>query len=284
MNNLESFIYKARDILPSASFLEYSTSSERSTLEKLVDAAGEWMYEKEAQTATGDLLKAKLKEMTDIVNPVNKRQKEWEARPAAIAAYEKVLEETTGFVGMIKNGIEKAKEAAESASSAAVEAAEEASKSASSVAAKATGESDSTDDLDDLDEEIPEEPPAAIPTPNIADLFSGYKDDDLTEAQKLYEDAKAYLDENVAKQAKLAITENPAFDVAELDAKAKKLTDQVMRIVGRNVPKWTPPKSSSSKSKSKSKTKSKKSSSSSSSSSASSSSSSSSSSSAKDEL
>ena len=275
MNNLESFIYKARSILEDTDFAEYSTSSERSTLEKLVDAASEWIYEKEGQVATAAVLKSKLKEMTDIVNPVNKRQKEAGLRPAAIEAFEKSLGETTTFIEIIKNGIEQAKASAASA-------AEEASKSASSVAEAVTGEA-SGDGLDDLEEDMPSssEEPAASATPNLADLFSGYKDEDLVDVQRLYDDAKVFLDENVAKQAKLAVTENPAFDASELNAKAKKLTEDVMKIVGRNVPKLKPGSSSSKKEKSKTKTSKKEKKSSSS---TSSSASSSASSSVKDEL
>jgi hypoxia up-regulated 1 len=232
MNNLESFIYKVRSILEESDFTEYSSSTERTSLEKLVDAASEWMYEKEGQSATAAVLKAKLKEMTDIVNPVNRRQKEASLRPGAIKAFEKALEEATGFADFIKNGIAQA---AASASSAA----EEASKSASSVVSEVTSES-SRDALDDLDEELPSQSKEPTPsaTPNIADLFSQYKPEDLDDIQKLYDEAKEYLAGQVAKQAKLTPTDDPAFDSADLETKAKKLSTDVMKIIQRNMPKW----------------------------------------------
>jgi hypoxia up-regulated 1 len=201
---------------------------ERSTLKDFVNAVHDWMYEKEAQSATATILKAKLKEMKDIVTPVQNRQREASLRPKAVALLEKSLGETTMFLNLIKSATEEAEKARSSAN-------EEASKPTTSAAAGSNA-----DPLADLEEEFPSVSQEASPgaTPKIADVFNQYTPEDLSEVQKFYDEAKAFLEERVKKQAKLAPTENPAFDASELDAKAQSLNDAVIRIMERRMTKF----------------------------------------------
>jgi hypoxia up-regulated 1 len=230
MNNLESFVYKARNLLEESDFIEYSASTERSTLEKLVDAVSEWMYEKEGQSATAATLKAKLKEMKDIVTPVQKRQKEAGLRPNAVKALEESLEQTTTFLNLIKNAVEEAAKASASSLSTT---------EAAAPSAPVAGD----DPLSDLEEDLPtasddNTPPSASTTPKLSDLFNAYTPADLDEVTKLYDEAKAFLEERVAKQAQLALTADPAFDASELEVKARKLNEDVLRIMERSMPKF----------------------------------------------
>ncbi|KIW05082.1 uncharacterized protein PV09_04230 [Verruconis gallopava] len=256
MNNLESFIYKARGLLEENDFIEYSTVDERKKLEKLVDSVSEWIYEKEGQSATAEVLKSKLKEMKDIVTPVQERQKEAESRPAAIKMLQKSLNETTTFIKLIRNALEQSASASsETTASESVQvtkSATDASESSTSRGAETITED--TDPLAALEEDLPpvsESMPESTKKP--ANPFEMYTAQDLADVQNLYDNAKTFLEEKLAKQAELAITENPAFQASELENAAKKLNEEVVKIVERHMPKWSSG-SGGTKSKSKAKT------------------------------
>ncbi|KAF4630814.1 hypothetical protein G7Y89_g7319 [Cudoniella acicularis] len=75
LNQLEGFTYKVRGLLDNEEFVAASTTEERATLEAKSKAASDWIYPSGAE-ASREELKAKLKEMKDVVGPIESRKKE----------------------------------------------------------------------------------------------------------------------------------------------------------------------------------------------------------------
>jgi hypoxia up-regulated 1 len=80
LNQLEGFTYRARDMLDDAAFIAASTDVERASLEEKSKAASEWLYDDGAD-ASREELKSRLKEMKDIVTPIERRKEDSATRP-----------------------------------------------------------------------------------------------------------------------------------------------------------------------------------------------------------
>ncbi|KAF1844239.1 heat shock protein 70-like protein-like protein [Cucurbitaria berberidis CBS 394.84] len=226
LNSLEAFTYRSRDYLEDESFIGASTSAVRSTIEKALSAASDWIYS-EGTDATEKVLKAKLKELEDIVNPVLKRKDESAKRPDAI----KELKDTIAHlkeVEQLVDGQIKTQSAESSKSSEAV--------SKASAASSASPSADPMDDLEDAD------PSASAPLdPEITEVPTIYTDSDLKNIQELASKAQKWLDDNEAKQKKLKETEDPAFSVKDIEAEKKRMDDTIMEMMTKKMRHFKPP-------------------------------------------
>ncbi|KAL6705637.1 lumenal Hsp70 protein [Coniothyrium glycines] len=242
LNSLEAFTYRARDYLEDETFIGASTSAVRSTLEKALSVASDWIHSEGAE-ATEKVLKGKLKDLEAIVNPVLSRRDEAAKRPDAI----KQLKDTIAHIKEVEQLVEgqiKTQLVQSSESSEAVSKASEASASAASASASA-------DPIDDLEDE---DPSASAPAePEITDVPTIYTDSDLKHVQEIKASAQKWLDENEAKQAKLGVTDDPAFTIKELEAEKKKLDDAVMDMMMKKMKHFKPPNQNKPKSKPKAK-------------------------------
>ncbi|PNS15177.1 Heat shock protein 70 lhs1 [Sphaceloma murrayae] len=249
-NTLEGFTYRARDLISDSSFEEFSTEAVRSKISDLLSSTSDWLYG-EGASATSDVLKKKLAEFTDLIDPVKKRQQEAKDRPEKIKLLQQVLDQTKTLMENVSKDIEKA---AKSASSAA-------EKAASSVSSAVTPESSSAkDDLDDLEE--PETSTTTSSAKAEPSNFTPYTKEDLSEITELYESIKQWLEEKVTAQKKLKPFEDAILSGRDLEAKGA----EINRVMGSLVQKKIRmPKKTSSKKPKAPKTKKGKSSSSSSS-------------------
>jgi hypoxia up-regulated 1 len=250
LNQLEGFTYKARDLLEDEDFITASNSEERASLEAKAKEASDWIYA-DGRDATRDELKAKLKEMKDIVAPIETRKEEAAGRPEQIKALENALNATKNVIIGIKAQIENDTVAHSSFSS-----------SKSSSATASTTASASADDFADLEDDVtstisasPEEETLDPPT---------YTTKDLEAPQKLYDETSAWLIEKLAEQEVLPPTSNPVILVKDLIAKAKELqaiqVDLIMKSMRKpykptRKPTSKPKASKSKKAKSSTKTK-----------------------------
>lgn len=173
------------------------------------------------------VLKGKLKELEDIVNPVLSRKAEASKRPEAI----KELKDTITHMKEVEDLIDgqiKTQSVESSKSSEAVSRA-----SASPVA------SPSTDPLDDLEDA---EPSASAPVePEITEVPTVYTESDLATIQDLASKAKKWIEDAEAKQKKLSETDDPAFTIKELEAEKKKLDDAIMDMMMKRMKHFKPP-------------------------------------------
>lgn len=220
LNQLEGFTYKARDLLDNEDFVAASTEEERTSLDTKAKAASEWIYSG-GSDASREELKAKLKEMKDIVGPIETRKEEAAGRPEALKALQQAINETKqiieGVTGQIENDTK-------------IHSSFSASKSAASANPTKSATVDEFADLED-DATATESAPLEEETlePPI------YTTDDLVLPQSLYDSVTTWLTEQLAEQEKLPPTADPVLLVKDLTAKTKELTDMHVDILMKSM-------------------------------------------------
>ena len=256
LNQLEAFTYKVRDILDNEDFIAVSTPKERKDLEAKSQAASEWIYAG-GSNAGRDELKKRLKELKDIVDPMETRKEEAASRPEQVKLLYEALNQTKTFIDTIKGQIENDTKAHASFSS-----------SKSSAAAVSTSTSTSTtateDDFAGLEDDSPDtlsttSAPAeeeTLPPPL-------YTMEDLTTPQTLYDTISKWASSKLTEQEKLPPTTDPIIVTKDIAAKTKQLQDATIELIMKTLkqptnPKKIPPKDSSKPKKSSDKSKSKK--------------------------
>ncbi|KAG9236360.1 Hsp70 protein-domain-containing protein [Amylocarpus encephaloides] len=225
LNQLEGFTYKVRDLLENEEFIAASTAEERALLESQSKAAGEWIYSGGVD-ASREELKAKKKEMKDVVDPIQVRKEEAVSRPEQLRLLQEALNQTqlmiTGIQEQIVNETKK----------------HEAFSSSKSSVARATTTpappSTTVDDFDGLDDEPtttadPEPVPEETLDPPV------YSVTDLDKPQKLYDDISAWLKEKLAAQEKLTETSDPVLFSKDIADKAKELQDIQVELIMKSM-------------------------------------------------
>jgi hypoxia up-regulated 1 len=228
LNSLEAFTYRARDYLEDESFIGASIAAVRSTLEEKLGAASEWIYSDGAE-ADEKTLKAKLKDLEDIVNPVLKRKSEASKRPNAVKELKDTIAHLKEVVQLVDGQI-KTQSVESSKSSEAV------SKASASPSA-----SPSADPLDDLEEGTPAASPSEPAAPEITEVPTVYIEEDLKKLEELLASTQKWMDENEAKQAKLGATDDPAFTAKDLTAEKKRMDDVIMEMMMKKMRHFKPP-------------------------------------------
>ncbi|KAL9111946.1 MAG: hypothetical protein Q9187_007854 [Circinaria calcarea] len=243
LNTLEAFTYKARDLLEDDGFVAASTETERATIEEKFRSTSEWLYGDGAE-ANRETLKLRLKELRDLVDPIQKRKDEAIKRPQEVKLLQQVLEQTRTLVGVMREQVEKA-------SIAAAEASSSSESSSSESLSQATTTSSVVDDFADLDDEptTTSAPPASTKIPETP-VYSEKDLDDLTNA---YTTIESWFDEKLAEQKKLSPTDDPVLLSSEMAAKSKDLNKVIVGLLSRKMK--VPPKPKSSNKPKTSKTK-----------------------------
>ncbi|KAH6971717.1 Hsp70 protein-domain-containing protein [Ilyonectria sp. MPI-CAGE-AT-0026] len=225
LNKLEGYTYKVRDLLEDESFIAASTEKERTKLATLSSEISEWLYEDGAD-ATKDQLKAKLKVLQDIANPVQKRIVETEKRPDLLSNLKTVLSKTDEFIVKIKSQIEEHEAWHKSASESPAS-----SESTSSSTTEASAETPAGD-FDGLEDED-----AAATARKMEDVIREkgpipplYTLEDLTEVTELYESTTRWLKRLEPKQAALKVTDDPVLLIKDIEAKTVKLEQAGIQV------------------------------------------------------
>ena len=243
LNTLEAYTYRVRDMINDESFVSVSTEEQRGEIDRVSKAASGWLYDDGAD-AKIEVLKARLKEIQELVNPIQKRKEEATKRPDQIKALQDAIEQTKSILKVLQDSNERA-------SIASVQAAE------STVASETTPTTTDlpTFNLDDLDDETTSSSSATttMPMPEMP-TYSAEELDQLTSA---YEAAEKWLDEKLAAQDKLTPSEDPILLSKDLKSKAEKLNKIVIDALSKQMTMPGSKKSKSKTSKSKTKTKSK---------------------------
>jgi len=227
LNVLEGFTYRARDLLTDAGFEQASTEDARAKLTSLLGSTSEWLYG-EGVTATTDVLKAKLKDLKDLVDPVQLRQKEALARPAMVEGLEKVLNSTKQMVAGVADQIKKMEEATKEAEEAAAKA------SASPVDGEATDDAEPT----------PSKPAFEHPK-----MFAPYTWADWDELKEKFDVANKWYEENAPSLKSLAAYDTPKVLAKDIESKTNELNDYVNRLMNKKYEQAKQQKPSTKKSK-----------------------------------
>ena len=239
LNTLEGYTYRVRDMLENEGFIAVSTEKQRSALESMNKEASDWLYGDGTEAKTAEF-KKRLRELEDLVKPIQIRKEEAVTRPEQVDSLRKSIQQTKDFVKSLKETAEKASRAAE-----------EASASAASTASETTSTVDPLDELDD--------DPVASPTlstPPIPEMptFSG---EELLSIEFAYEKVEKWLEEKVVAQDKLKPFDDPVILTKELTTKGEELNKVLIDALTKQMSGGKKKsKKSSTKTSSKSKTKS----------------------------
>ncbi|KAK2882601.1 hypothetical protein FQN49_000173 [Arthroderma sp. PD_2] len=263
-NELEGFIYKARDWLDDESFTKATTKDFLQKLEEKITVAGDWIHEDGSEAGTKEL-KDKLRDFKDFVKPVLQRKNESATRPRKVEALRGSLDSAKMLLEIMESQI-KAEESLFSSSLSAFEAAatESPSSSADTTSTTEAPEASPSEDLDNLDEDnFSSEPssstvsaPAVKPTLS----YSLYTPEDVSTTSKLLESSTTWLDTKIEEQSKLSESEDPVLSIAEIDVKLKEIEQVLSSILTKQRrPNTGKPKSGNKKKNGKDKTKSQKS-------------------------
>ncbi|CZR66057.1 related to stress protein ORP150 [Phialocephala subalpina] len=243
LNQLEGFVYKVRDLLENEDFIAASTEKERAELETKSKAASDWIYSGGADAPRAEL-KSKLKEMKDIVTPIEVRKEEAITRPEKLKALQDALNQTQQVIAGITEQIANDTKAHSSFSS---------SKSAAKTATTTTAApSSSTNEFADLeDDEATTTTSAPVEEATLDPPV--YSEVDLIAPKSQYEEISKWLSDKLPEQEKLGPTDDPVILSKDLEAKAKILTDMHVELIMKSMRK--PFKSSRSSTKPKPKAK-----------------------------
>jgi hypoxia up-regulated 1 len=226
LNQLEGYTYKVRDFLEKEDFIAASTEEERSSLEAKSKSASEWIYG-DGATANRDELKAKLKEMRDIVEPIQLRKTEAVARPEQLKLLQEALNQTQTMIAGIKEQIVNDTKAHESFS---------ASKSSASKATPVPTPSTKADDFDGLEDEATATA-EDLPEPEETMNPPTYSSADVIKPQNLFDEITAWLTAKLVEQEKLIETADPVLLSKDLESRSKLLQEVQVELIMKSMQK-----------------------------------------------
>lgn len=248
LNELEGFTYKVRDLLDNEKFVAASTEVERKSLEEKSSAASDWLYGDGAD-ATKEELKKKLKELQDIVVPIQNRVEEATERPKLLTNLKEALSKTDEFVKSIKDKIAEAE--AWTSSQLASASSSSTSSSSSTTTPAPSG------DFDDLEDDTTTSS-TKTKAAKMEDVLKErgpvpplYTLEDLKETEELYVKITAWLEEKEPEQEKLGATDDPVLTSKALREWREKLDKAGMDLAMRSVRNFDKKKAKSSSSKTK---------------------------------
>ena len=96
-NNLEAFIYKAKEFLYEDRVQEVTTEEQRAALNERLDKDGDWLYE-DGETAKKEEFAGKLKELKTLYDPIQFRFDESKKRGELVEAMKKTLSDIPTWV------------------------------------------------------------------------------------------------------------------------------------------------------------------------------------------
>ena len=222
-NNLESFIYRSRDLINDQEFLKAIPKKGLAALEAKVSDADEWLYGAGISAGTQDI-KSKLTGLKELVEPVLKRQKEHTLRPTKLQALRQNLSSAKSFLEVIDAQI-KAEKSLSSKSATATSDEDE-----SSPAPSPDSGSDDFASLEDSESSSTTSSPSATPSSSVASIFTK---EELTSLATTFNDINSWLDSETRKQAGLSESDDPILTIALLDAKARELDGALNKIMSK---------------------------------------------------
>ena len=225
MNTLEAFVYRARDLLTDESFIAASSAAERSKLQIKLHEASEWLSDDGADAGRKDL-DARLKELRDIVSPVELRKEEAIKRPQEIKLLREAINQTRSLVNVVAEQVKRSDEAALSVSASVDE---------ESIAATST-----TDEFADLEDSTSTISTAVTPSPSVETELPAYTSEDVSSLTAVCQSVEDWLAKKIDEQAKLSAHEDPVILSEDIAVKAKELNKAVMDMLQKSI--RVPPK------------------------------------------
>ncbi|KAJ5901580.1 hypothetical protein N7495_002108 [Penicillium taxi] len=232
LNELESFVYRSRDLIESEDFAKAIKEDQLATLQDKVAKTSDWLYEDSDNAKTADF-QSKLKELKSIVNPALKRIKETTNRPARVALLQDTLKNAESMKQLIESQIEIDQQAYSSESASSTSTTEESVSSSPTPAA-------SSDPLDDLDDDSystsassKSTTKSTAPAKPTGPKYTLFTPADLTSLTLVYESTKPWLETQLSVQATLTESDDPALTVMEIDNRLREFDRILNRMYER---------------------------------------------------
>lgn len=96
-NELEATVYRARELLEDSSFVRAAKESETSTLRSTADALEKWLSD-DSDGADANAIQKKMRELTKLIDPVQKRLVQAAGRDASAQGVRDALDQTASFL------------------------------------------------------------------------------------------------------------------------------------------------------------------------------------------
>ncbi|KAE8323436.1 Hsp70 protein-domain-containing protein [Aspergillus sergii] len=228
LNELESFIYRSRDLVDDEEFAKVIKPDQLAALQEKSAAASDWLYG-DGENAKTSEFQERLKALKDIVNPALKRQQENAARPARIELLQDMLKNAKTVLDLMEKQVKQDEDLYSSSLSAP-------STSEETSSATSPGEPPSTaDPLEDLDED----PYSSTASQTISTTatakptgpkYSIFQPSDLAGLAQTFESTNTWFETQLALQEKLTESDDAVLTVAELDTRLRELERTMNRI------------------------------------------------------
>jgi hypoxia up-regulated 1 len=236
LNELESFIYRSRDLADNEEFVKAVKPDQLTVLSERVSKASDWLYEEGDNAKTADF-QSKLNDLKAIVNPALKRMKESSARPARVQLLKDMLKNAESMKELIKNQIENDEQIYSSSLSASSASTTETS-TETSTSTPAPAASD--ENLDDLDEDAysassssTTSTTSAAPAKPTGPKYSLFTPADLAALTQAYESTNPWLETQLSLQETLSESDDPALTVVEVDSRLREFERILNRMYER---------------------------------------------------
>ncbi|KAF7593273.1 lumenal Hsp70 protein [Aspergillus hancockii] len=233
LNELESFIYRSRDLVDDEEFAKVIKPEQLTILQEKVATASEWLSDDGDDAKTSEF-QEKLKSLKDLVNPALERQKENAGRPARVELLQEVLKNAKTVMDLMEKQVKQDEDLYSSSQFAS--SASTSTEASSSAPTTPSSESTSTaDPLEDLDED-PYSSTASQPTSTASapkatgPKYSVFHPSDLTGLARIYESTNTWFETQLSLQEKLTDSDDPAMTVAELDTRLRELERTMNRV------------------------------------------------------
>lgn len=246
LNELESFIYRSRDLVEDDEFVKALKADQLALLKEEVAATGDWLYGDGTEAKAVDF-QEKLKSLQDIVNPALKRKSENSVRPARVQLLQDVLGNVKTIAEVMEKQIQDDEETFSSSASAASSSTNSQSESESSTSESASSSTTtlssdsatpSSDPLDELDDDPYSSSSSSSMTTTISTApakltgpkYTIFQPSDLSSLTKVYEATKKWFETQLALQEKLVESDDPALTVSEIDSRIRELDRVLTRM------------------------------------------------------
>lgn len=236
LNELESFIYKSRDLVDNEEFIQAVKEDQLTLLQEEVAKASDWLYEDSDHAKTADF-QSKLKGLKAIVNPALKRMKESSTRPARVQLLQDMLKNAESMKQLIESQIANDEQTYSSSLSASSTTTAEESETSSEATPTPSASDNTLDDLDDdsystsaSSKTSTTSSAAAKPTGPKYTLFTPT---DLASLTTIYESTKPWLETQLELQEKLTKSDDPALTVVEIDSRLREFERVLNRMYER---------------------------------------------------
>ncbi|PWY90128.1 Hsp70 family chaperone Lhs1 [Aspergillus heteromorphus CBS 117.55] len=234
LNELESFIYRSRDLVDDEEFAKVVKPEQLTLLQERASAASDWLYGDGDDAKTADF-REKLKSLKEIVNPALKRKKENAERPARVEILQRVLQNADSVIDLMKQQIQQDEDL--HSSSLASSSSSTSTESSTTTTSTTTSSSTTTTSPIDLDEDPYDTTSSSTTTSTATSTpkpsgpkYTVFQPYDLTSLSKTYESTNTWFEAQLAIQETLTETDDPALTVAEIDSRLKELERILNRI------------------------------------------------------